>query len=298
MKFQYDLAVVYRICPAMSRNAPAIFQGDKYLLSRIALESFKESLGALRVKIWVLLDNCPDSYVRLFTDTWDARDLVLEHHPGIGNRGTLLRQFQIAAGQEDAEFVYLAEDDYLYHPNSFEEIVGLLRDHSEVDFITPYYHLDYEMLSMHRHGQRTLQYSGRTWKTVKTTTGTFATRSAVFRETHPVFRTLLQKVLFSEMTDVGVWLALTKYDVFNPWRWITWPIKNPFFGWSLFTAWWLCWKQILFGKRYKLWAPHPSISTHLSEELMPSSHDWKTDLEGRIAKARSEAVHPGCENEH
>jgi hypothetical protein len=289
MKSEYDLTVVYRICPAMSRSAPEIFQGDKYLLSKIALESFKESLGALRVRMWVLLDNCPDSYAQLFTGLWDARDLVLEHHPGIGNRGTLLRQFQIVAEQRDAELVYLAEDDYLYHPNSFEEIVSLLRDHSEVDFVTPYYHLDYETLSMHRHRQRVLRHSGRTWKTVKTTTGTFATRAAVFRDTHHIFRTLLQKVLFSEMTDVGVWLALTKYNVFNPWSWITWPIKNPFFGWSLFTAWWLCWKQILFGKRYCLWAAEPSVSTHIAEGWMPSSYDWKTDLERRVAKARNES---------
>jgi hypothetical protein len=289
MNFKYDLAVCYRICPAMSRSAPAVFGGDKYLLSEVALESFKASLGKLSVKMWVLLDNCPPEYEKLFTDLFDAGDLVLERHPGIGNRGTLLRQFQIIAEQEDAELIYLAEDDYLYHPNSFEEVVGLLRKHPEVDFITPYYHLDYETLSMHRHRQRNLQHAGRTWKTVKTTTGTFATRRGVFRETHHIFRTLLQKVLFSEMTDVGVWLALTKYDVFNPWSWATWPMKSPFFGWSLFTTWWLCWRQILFGRRYQLWAPDPSICTHLAEGLMPSSYNWGSELEKRIALAKSQS---------
>jgi len=287
MNFKYDLAVCYRVCPAMSRSAPAIFGGDKYLLSKVALESFKASLGKLRVKMWVLLDNCPPEYEKLFTGLFDANDLVLERHPGIGNRGTLLRQFQIIAEQEDAELVYLAEDDYLYHSNSFEEVVGFLRECPKVDFITPYYHLDYETLPMHRHRQRVLRHAGRMWKTVKTTTGTFATRRDVFRETHHIFRTLLQKVLFSEMTDVGVWLALTKYDVFNPWNWISWPLKSPFFGWSLFTAWWLCWRQILFGKRYRLWSPEPSICTHLAEGLMPSSYDWGKELQSRVARVKS-----------
>lgn len=283
----YDLAVVYRICPAMSRTAPAIFGGDKLLLSKVALESFKASLGGLRVKLWVLLDNCPPEYAELFTDSWDAQDLVLEHHPGIGNRGTLLRQFQILAEQEDAELIYLAEDDYVYLPTTFGEIVALLRDCPEVDFVTPYYHSDYSTLSMQRHRQRTLQRPERTWVTVKTTTGTFAARRALFRETHEVFRTLLQKVLFAEQTDVGVWLALTKYDIFNPLSWITWPIKSRYFAWSLFSAWRTCWRQILFGHRYRLWAASPSLCTHLAEGLMPVSHDWNNELTVRINSVKS-----------
>jgi hypothetical protein len=286
-KSPYDLAVVYRICPVMSRSAPALFGGDKYLLSKIALESFKASLGQLRVKLWALLDNCPESYDRLFTDLWPASDLVLEHHPGIGNRGTLLRQFQILYDQQDADLIYLAEDDYLYHPNTFTEAVGFLRERPDAHYVTPYFHLDYETLPMHRHRQRTGQYAGRTWRTVKTTTGTFATHRTVFRQTKHIFDTLLQRVLFSEMTDVGVWLALTKYDVFNPWKWASWPLKSPYWGWSLFAAWWTCWRQIAFGQRYQLWAPEPSICTHLAEGLMASSHDWEKELQLAIAKEKT-----------
>jgi len=284
----YDLAVVYRICPVMSRTAPAVFGRDKFLLSKVALESFKESLGKLRVKMWVLLDNCPPEYEKLFTDLWDAKDLVLERHPGIGNRGTLHRQYQILCEQEDCELIYLAEDDYVYHPNSFEDVVSLLREHPEVDFVTPYYHRDYDTLPMHRHHQRTLEHGGRTWKTVKTTTGTFATRRTHLRKTQWVFRTLLQKVLFSEQTDVGVWLALTKYDVFNPLSWMTWPLKSPYFGWSLFTAWWTCWRQILFGRKYSLWVATPSLCTHLADGLMPPDYDWDAELKRRVEATKKE----------
>ena len=92
------------------------------------------------------------------------------------------------------------------------------------------------------------------------------------------------------MTDVGVWLALTKYNIFNPWSWVTWPVKSHFFGWSLFTAWWLCWKQILFGKKYQLWAPDPSICTHLAEGLMPSSYDWGAELEKGVAAVKNQTL--------
>ena len=283
----YDLAVCYRICPVMSRSASAIFGGDKYLLSKVALESFKAAVGNLRVKLWVLLDKCPPEYEKLFTDIWDPRDLVLERHPGIGNRGTLLRQYQVLCEQEDAELVYLAEDDYVYHENAFEEIVGLLRAHPEVDFLTPYDHRDYDTLSMHRHGQRELQYAGRTWKTVKTTTGTFATRRSILRPTKWVFDTLLQKVLFSEQTDVGVWLALTKYDIFNPVSYLTWPFKSRYFAWSLFTVWWTCWRQVLFGRRYNLRVASPSLCTHLAEGLTPLGYDWDKELQTRVAAVKN-----------
>jgi len=288
----YDLAVVYRICPFMSKTAPQIFKGDKFLLSRVALESFKASLGNLRVKMWVLLDNCPPEYERLFTDLWDTRDLVIERHPGIGNRGTLLRQYQILCDQEDAELIYLAEDDYVYLAHAFEEVVGLLRDHPEVDFITPYLHRDYDALPMHRHRQSFLQHRNQKWETVKTTTGTFAARRTALREIHWVFQTLLQKVWFAEQTDVGVWLALTKHDIFNPWSWMTWPFKSPYFAWSLFSSWWTCWRQILFGRRYVLWAPSPSLSTHLADGLMPTDYDWNKELETRITAIKNNLTRP------
>ncbi len=289
MNFKYDLAVCYRLCPVMSRSAPKVFKGDKLLLSKIALESFKASLGGLRVKIWVLLDNCPPEYERLFDGLFPAEDLILERFPGtgIGNRGTLLRQFQILAEQNDAPFVYLAEDDYVYHANEFEKVVQMLRAHPEVDFVTPFNHGQYDTIVMARHRQRSFQFAGKTWKTVKSTTGTFAGRSELFREAHPIFATMLQKVLMYDMTDLAVWLALTKFDLFNPWKLATWPLRYRFYGWSLFAAWWVGWRQILFGRRYNLWTVDPSLCTHLSEGTFAPGHDWNAELAKRIAAEKS-----------
>ena len=60
MKPQYDLAIAYRVYPVVSKPAQSLPLGeDKYLLSEVCFRSFKESLGTLRAKIWVLLDSCP-----------------------------------------------------------------------------------------------------------------------------------------------------------------------------------------------------------------------------------------------
>jgi len=236
-----------------------------------------------------LLDNCSPEYESLFTNLFAPEDLVLERFPGIGNRGTLLRQFDILAGQTDAPFVYLAEDDYAYHAGQFEKVVQMLREHPEVDFVTPFYHALYDTSALTRHRQRSFQCAGSTWKTVKSATGTFAGRGEAFHAAHPIIATMLQKVLFYNMTDLAVWLALTKFDLFNPWKLTTWPFRYRFYGWSMLAAWLVCWRQIIFGRRYNLWTVNPSICTHLSEGTFAPGYDWNAELAASVAreKARS-----------
>ena len=83
----YDLAVAYRIYPKVSK-VPLVFGDNKFKLAELCLRSFKNSLGSLRVKIWVLLDNCPAKYEELFKKYFDINDLEIIKLPGIGNRGT------------------------------------------------------------------------------------------------------------------------------------------------------------------------------------------------------------------
>ena len=36
-------------------------------------------------------------------------------------------------------------------------------------------------------------------------------------------------------------------------------------------SWARYWKQILFGQRYRLWVPVPSIATHMEKDISPCS---------------------------
>ena len=60
-KNQYDLTVAYRIYPGITKTVP-IYQDDKLTFSELCLKTFKKALGTLKVKIWVLLDNCGAEY--------------------------------------------------------------------------------------------------------------------------------------------------------------------------------------------------------------------------------------------
>src|SRR5208282_1689556 len=104
---KYDLAVAYRICPKVSSHRPPIFADDKLKLARFCLDSFKASLGNLRVKMWVLLDDCPLAYEEMFSRIWSPEDLVLARFPGVGDAATFREQVRILMEQTDAEMVYL-----------------------------------------------------------------------------------------------------------------------------------------------------------------------------------------------
>ena len=73
----YDLAVAYRIYPQASQPARGLpFGDDKLRSAEICLRSFKQSLDGLRVKLWAILDGCPDSFASLFRKYFQPDDLV------------------------------------------------------------------------------------------------------------------------------------------------------------------------------------------------------------------------------
>ena len=131
---KYKLAVAYRIYPRVSRD-PAIFPSDKYNLAKVCLKSFKESL---KVKIWAILDNCPSEYEELFKEFFDIDDLEILNLDGVGAIETFKWQMKILLEQKVSDIIYLAEDDYYYFPNQFENMVNFLKFNGEVDFVTPY----------------------------------------------------------------------------------------------------------------------------------------------------------------
>jgi len=282
-KKTYDLAVAYRICPKMSKTPPPVFADSKYNLSSLCLRSFKASLDGLKIKIWAILDNCPKEYEDLFTSLWDDEDLTLVRCPGVGDDATFGRQIEILEKQDDAEVVYLAEDDFFYLPGRFHLMLDLIRNHADVDFCSPYDHLDFYTDAFHLHPMRIKVEQGQVWKTQNGTVHTFMTRKSTLLET--------RSTLFSHArgnSDAGLWLSLTKYHVFNPFDLLTQPFICPFRGWSLAAAWYYNWRQLLLGRRYSLWIPVPSLATHMAAAYLAPYVDWKQEFQraGNVPQAQ------------
>jgi hypothetical protein len=271
---QYDLAVAYRVCPIMSRTPPPMHQDSKYNLVAMCLRSFKACLGRLKVKLWVVLDSCPQEYEDLFKQYWSVEDLVFVRLNGAGNQNTFVKQLEILTTQTDADYVYLAEDDYFYLPDKFAVAMNLLKHNPDIDFCSLADHPDLHRDEFHRHKLQLKVEQGQVWRTANGTTCTFLTRTSILRETRAIFMNYAKIRRWN--VDACMWLSLTKHHVFNLWDLISQPFIFPYRGASLAFAWWFNWRQILFGRRYQLFMPVPSLATHMDSGRLPPYVDWKT----------------------
>jgi hypothetical protein len=272
---KYDVAIAYRIYPKVAKPALGLpFSDDKYRMAEVCLRSFRRSLGDLRAKIWVLLDGCPPEYAELFRHCFPEEDLVLIPLEGIGNHGTFLRQIEILTQQEDAEPVYFAEDDYYYLPGQFHLMTEFLQAHDDVDFISPYDHMDCYTLELHQKPKWLRVFGDHHWRTAASTCLTFLTTRSKLRTAQHTFRSYTKG-----NGDCSVWLELTKEGVFRPFAFLRWALRQRFLAKVIVKAWLYGLPQILFGRRYKLWIPVPGVATHLAAGLLSPTIDWQALME-------------------
>ena len=268
----YDVTVAYRVYPKVSKT-PLVYADNKLKLTELCLKSFRESIGSLRVKMLVLLDACPPEYDALFCKYFASTDLELIGLAGIGNRMTLLRQMQLLQEQNYSEYVYFAEDDYFYLPGQFASMVRFMQTHSDVEFATPYDHLDYYNTAVHRNATRTIAFEGRQWRTVASTCLTFLTSRSVLHRTQRVFESYARS---RGNTDFGVWFSLTKFRVRNPLTLLKGIKGQTLLLTVMAWTWYFGWRQVLFGKTWNLWAPAPTIATHMDSKFLPPGYDWQS----------------------
>jgi hypothetical protein len=268
---RYDLAVAYRIYPRVSEPAlDMVFGDNKYCLSETCLRSFKESLGSLRVKVWAILDGCPPEYEALFRKYFNDSQLVVLKLESVGNQRTFATQIEVLLNQSDADLVYFAEDDYFYLAHQFCSMIEFFRGDPEVHFLSPFDHLDCYHLALHRTPKWIKTYAGRHWRTASSTCLTFLTRKETLAKYHAVFQSYVRGNF-----DSSLWLSLTKQRVCNPFFLIR-SFLGGSFEWKIIARAWLhCWRQILFGKKLKLWVPIPAIATHLDTRSLSPGVDWR-----------------------
>ena len=99
----------------------------------------------------------------------------------------------------------------------------------------------------------------------------------------------LPKQDFSSLFFVRGQISLTKQHVLNLYDLLTQLFIFPYRGWSLACAWYFNWRQILFGQRYSLWIPVPSLATHMVATLLAPYVDWKQEFR-RIGGTAGEAA--------
>lgn len=265
-----DLAVAYRVYPGISKS-PAYFSTDKLRLTEMCLRSFRRALGGLKIRMWALLDACPPEYEELFRNVLSGQDLEVMNLDKVGNQGTFSLQIDLLSRQADSEFVYFAEDDYFYLPSALEKMVGFMRANPDVDFVTPYDHPDSYFTSSRHERHLVRPWGDRYWRTASSTCLTFLTSRNVVQRTQRMLRTYSRGSM-----DHPMWLALTqKLSLLN--------VQVHCADLPRTKLWIRMWQyglpQVLFGKRFRLWAPMPTLSTHMESTCLSPLIDWQQEFE-------------------
>lgn len=266
----YDLVIAYRVYPGIAKS-PVFYPTDKRKLVELGLRSLRLALGeSLRVRFLALLDGCPAEYESLVRRYFDPHHTDIFHLNRIGNAGTFLMQVALLLEQQYAEWVYFAEDDYLYRPGTFPALIEFASIYEDVHFVLPYDHPDFYTLPFHRGRWEIRHAAGHFWRTAASGCLTFLTRRSVLQKTASLFRTY-QYGNF----DASMWLALTKHGVCNLPHMLRAGLHSRLEAVIFAKAWLYGWRQILFRRRWKLWCPIPSMATHVERDTLAPGVDWE-----------------------
>ena len=186
-------------------------------------------------------------------------------------------QIKLLLEQNHSGVVYLAEDDYFYMPRQFESMVSFINSSPDVDFISPYDHVDYYTTSLHDHPNKIRVAYGKHWRTTNSTCLTFMARKQSLEEAKSTFMTFL-----SGSSDASLWVSLTKFHVFGIKSIIQYRQSDPWLYDILKKSWIYNWKEILFGRRFNVWVPIPSIATHMEKNFLAPNVDWISILNEKI----------------
>lgn len=275
---KFDLIIAHRVCPALSKDA-AHFTDKAQLVEKTSKNLF-HALANIKTKIFLILDGCPE-YKHYFDDPPKNIEIEIVETPSIGNHPTYAVQADVLkSAAAESKFLYFSEDDYLYVPDAFPEMMHFLSS-SDVDFVTPLDHPDrYTHIIPESILTPVRVTNTRHWRKVGTTCCTFMTKSEVFLKAEKLIRT------YGEGADDGnLWYGLTKDLVRNPLTYIKFIfeiIRNGKIvaqSWRVASALKYFKHKIWTTRKYSLWGPMPTLAIHLSKQsLSPAAKSIYTSV--------------------
>ena len=270
---KFELAIAHRVCPVLAKTAANYT--DKLAMVRDTASSMVRALAGIRTRLIVILDGCPSEYEHLFDDMFGNIPGINYSKiatPKIGNLPTFAKQMELLDElRSDAEFLYFSEDDYLYKPSAFSEMMSFLR-RPGVDFVSPLDHPDAYL----PYGEASISSCVKAgdschWRPAGTTCCTFMLKSRDYPAAE-------KRLAYYAKTgaDYSMWLGITKFGVFSPARVIGGlfryiaakrngvdPDGKAFISILPLLAWKSVPMSLMFSKKLRLWTPIPSLAIHL-----------------------------------
>jgi hypothetical protein len=98
---------------------------------------FQEATKGLKIKIFAILDKCPESYIEAFKDIFKDVEFyfINEDLKGLENVASFLVQTKLLSEQNLSPLVLFQEDDYFYI-NKLSYAIDFLKEFKEADVIS------------------------------------------------------------------------------------------------------------------------------------------------------------------
>lgn len=199
------LNVFYRICPYASVRS-ILYGVDKLTQVKVFLKSFLDGFKAVDYKITFILDSCPPEYKKAIQKMC-KREVSFYEENDMGNKGSFMKQVELISQLKYGEKVYLAEDDYLYLPDSGKKLMEELR---ECEYVTLYDHPDYAYEPHTHFPHHSFEKNHLIWVSRMSTCLTFGTTAGNINQNRKIFEKY-------GVNDFELWSKITEnYELYSP----------------------------------------------------------------------------------
>lgn len=266
----YDLTICLRVYPGIIKKQQ-VFCEDKFTLYKKSISSCIRWLWALKVFMYILLDNCPKQYYDYTKKSVQHIDHeIIQYDTKQWNAKTFAKQFEILNHQDYSDICLFLEDDYLHLPGSIEKFVRTMQRYPHITFGTTYYSPDYQSMLIHNYRSKLLYDQDTVYGTFASTTMTFYCTTEAL---HIYRKELLSYSKWNH--DFSMWFSMTKLWIYN----FSNMIKSCFtdlFQCKLF--WYMrykCFAFMITTPQTELYVPLLGWSTHIDSTGLSPWTDWK-----------------------
>jgi hypothetical protein len=263
MSFGYDLVVAYRVYPKFSNAYLKISRyfnfKTKFDLFHACLLSFKEATKGLKLKMFAILDKCPEIYIDVFKDTFKEVEFyfINKDLKRLENVATFLIQTKLLSKQNLSPLVLFQEDDYFYI-NKLNYAIDFLKEIKEADVISPEFQFSIVNTPWRRFVKDVIKFKNFDWIKIPSTTCTFLARKKYVIKAKQYLKN------YSLLGDLGISLLSTKnLSIFR--------FDLPYYRYrvGLFlnliaNRKYTLLKEYVFNKKFNFFMPNPSIAIHLN----------------------------------
>tara|TARA_B100001113_G_scaffold334502_1_gene313231 strand:+ start:246 stop:1022 length:777 start_codon:yes stop_codon:yes gene_type:complete len=188
------ILIALRIYPGAIKRPISGYPNNKIELVSLSIKQLRQSLKKYDYKIILINDGFNTDELNLILGETRSDILEIINTSGIGNFSTFELQIKKLLEYPEFNYLYFAEDDYLYLENFIEQNLQLL---NTFDYTTGYYHPDYENLNLHK------SFSSKENCPQISTTCSFWTKRNILLKDANRLR------MYSKLGDLGFWLLLT-----------------------------------------------------------------------------------------